>query len=82
MNSELRRKICLMTKKLSETYYLEHLLTDEEIYKQIVKNDAENFLIEECDVDTWWTFIKKLHKSFDKGLHPNDVRLNIDDYDF
>jgi hypothetical protein len=81
MKSELRRKICLMTKKLSERYHLEHLIENEEIYKQIVKNDADNFLITPGEVDQWWSFIKKLHKAFDSGRHPLDIRIN-ENYDF
>lgn len=82
MNDELRRKICYLSKYLSHNYELVRLKRNDDLYRMIVKNDAENFLITGDEVDDNWLFIKKVHRVFDSGLHPTDIRNLGDGYDF
>lgn len=82
MNDELRRKICYLSKYLSHNYELDRLKRNDDLYRMIVKNDAENFLITGDEVDDNWLFIKKVHRVFDSGLHPTDIRNLGNDYDF
>jgi hypothetical protein len=68
--------------KVNTIYDFTNIIRNEEMYKLIVKHEAENFLLTSNEIDENWIEFKKWHRMFATGLDPKDVRNLEGDYDF
>lgn len=82
MENETRRKMNALAKWSSKEYDFNNIIRNDELYKMIIKNDADNFLISESEIDEHWIYFKQLHRMWSTGYHPADVRNFNGDYDF
>ena len=85
MTNELRRKLNLLGKNLSDNFKYEKITEKQDLYLLIMISEGENFLLSKEEVCENFQYIDKMNRCYYTGLYPGDIRTikkEGDSYDF